>query len=48
MMWESTTWSGELAAIRMFTLNSVALLFLQLVNVTTEDSKEAGFPQSYP
>ena len=42
MMWESATWSGELAALRMFTLNSIALLFLQVVNVTTEDSKSAS------
>jgi predicted small integral membrane protein len=31
MMWESASWSGELAAWRMFTLNSIALLFLQVV-----------------
>ena len=37
MMWESASWSGELAALRMFTLNSIALLFLQVVNVTADD-----------
>jgi len=36
MMWESTTWNGESAALRMFTLNSVALLFLQLVDAKTD------------
>jgi predicted small integral membrane protein len=45
MMWESTTWSGELAALRMFTLNSIALLFLQVLNVTTEDAKAASVPK---
>lgn len=30
MMWESNTWNGELAALRMFTLNAFALLFLHL------------------
>jgi predicted small integral membrane protein len=30
MMWESNTWNGELPALRMFTLNSFALLFLYL------------------
>jgi predicted small integral membrane protein len=37
MMWESTTWNGEFAALRMFTLNSVALLFLQLVDAKIDD-----------
>jgi predicted small integral membrane protein len=37
MMWESTTWNGEFAALRMFTLNGVALLLLQLVNAKTDD-----------
>lgn len=37
MMWESASWSGELPALRMFTLNSIALLFLQVVNVTADD-----------
>ena len=37
MMWESVTWNGELAALRMFVLDSIALLFLQVVDVTTED-----------
>ncbi len=36
MMWESATWNGELPALRMFTLTSVALLLLQLVDATTE------------
>ncbi len=31
MMWESPAWNGELAAFRMFTVNSVALLFLYLL-----------------
>ncbi|MGA8271874.1 MAG: DUF2165 domain-containing protein [Candidatus Sulfotelmatobacter sp.] len=31
MMWESTTWNGELAAFRMFTVNSISLLLLYLV-----------------
>jgi predicted small integral membrane protein len=39
MMWESAIWNGELAALRMFTLNSVALLFLQLADATTDESK---------
>jgi predicted small integral membrane protein len=42
MMWESAAWSGELAALRMFTLNGIALLFLQVVDVTTQDSKSAS------
>jgi predicted small integral membrane protein len=37
MMWESSTWNGEFAALRMFIFNSVALLFLQLVGTKTED-----------
>lgn len=37
MMWESSTWNGELAALRMFILDSFALLFLQVVNVTPDD-----------
>ncbi|HZC25177.1 MAG TPA: DUF2165 domain-containing protein [Candidatus Binatia bacterium] len=37
MMWESAIWNGELAALRMFVLDSIALLFLQVVDVTTED-----------
>ena len=37
MMWESAAWNGEMAALRMFILDSIALLFLQLVNATTED-----------
>ena len=36
MMWESTTWNGELAALRMFVLNSIALLLLQVLNTGAE------------
>jgi predicted small integral membrane protein len=36
MMWESTTWNGEFAALRMFTLNGLALLLLQLVDAKDE------------
>ena len=39
LMWESAAWSGESAATRMFTVNGIALLFLQLVDVAGEDSK---------
>jgi predicted small integral membrane protein len=39
MMWESATWNGELAALRMFTLNGMLLLFLQLVDAKTSGSK---------
>ena len=28
MMWESAVWNGELAALRMFTINAFTLLFL--------------------
>lgn len=38
MMWESTTWNGEIAALRMFTVNGIALLFLHLVDGKTGNS----------
>jgi predicted small integral membrane protein len=37
MMWESTPWNGEFAALRMFMVNGVALLFLQLVDAKTDE-----------
>jgi predicted small integral membrane protein len=30
MMWESATWNGELAALRMFAINAILLLLLYL------------------
>jgi len=39
MMWESSRWNGELAALRMFMLNGMVLLFLQLLDCQTGDSK---------
>jgi predicted small integral membrane protein len=38
MMWESTTWNGELTALRMFMLNSMLLLFLYVVDLKNDDS----------
>jgi predicted small integral membrane protein len=42
MMWESATWNGELAALRMFMLNSMALLFLYVADLKDDDSEMFG------
>jgi len=45
LMWESGIWNGELAALRMFTLNAVALIFFYLPDSQekeSEDTKSKG------
>ena len=39
MMWESSTWNGELAAFRMFTVNGILLLLLYLVEGKLEPER---------
>jgi predicted small integral membrane protein len=38
LMWESSQWNGEVAALRMFVLNAITLLFLYLPETTATES----------
>ena len=38
LMWQSSQWNGELAALRMFVLNAITLLFLYLPETTATES----------
>lgn len=38
LMWESSQWNGELAALRMFVLNAITLLFLYLPETNATES----------